>query len=73
MLDEPENEAVILENLEPVANNKHPHHFREVLCKPGIEAIVMEPMHGYDVRERYVRTADIDELGRAIFRMETTG
>ncbi len=82
MLDEPENETVVLENLEKLAkdgNNpegKHHHHLREVECKAGEKVIVMTPFligqeKVFDRTERYVRTADVDELGRAIFRMET--
>lgn len=80
-MSEVANEVVVLENLEKLPidgdnpEGKHHHHQREVECKPGLGTIVMEPIalsRGkiFDRRERYVRTTDVDEKGRPIFRLE---
>ena len=76
MSEETENETVILENPTKVpisgtnAGGKHPRHNHEVVAKPGQDSITMEPAADHPHRERYVRTEDTDEQGRAIFRME---
>ncbi len=67
------NETVVI--LHPVRGSKvHFHHGREVVCKAGETEIVIGPMRlsadATEPTQRYVRTNEKDELGRAIFKPE---
>ncbi len=81
MSEETENEVVLIEHPCDTPDHKHVHDQREVVCKPGERVIVLDPILiaqgarvvGHDQRHRYVRTADNDSLGRAIFRAEAMG
>jgi len=72
MSDEPQNETVVLENLDKVQGKpegKHPHHGMEVICKEGTMQITIPPMMGHEFAGKYVRTEDTDN-GRVVFRQE---
>lgn len=56
----------------------HLHDWRTVICKRGVKTITLgprlkepgDPRVGHDKEHTYVRTADVDSSGRAIFRPE---
>lgn len=75
-----ENETVILDHGSTLGTfpktgtnpgGAHPRHMHEVICKEGTQSVTLEPAADHPHRERYVRTEEKDEKGRAIFRMET--
>ena len=77
-----DNETVVIFHAIPDPTEKrHAHDLREVVCKSGTELLVMPPLMklqgdnaiGHDQSHRYVRTKEVDEKGRAIFRPEPVG
>ncbi len=76
-MSEDGNEEIVIEHA-PFEGRHHVHNGRPVLCKTGEEKIVLEPIlkaqgdqtAGHESRHVYLRTADVDSFGRAIFRPE---